>query len=197
MASSDWSSLVVGRVSPTIDVDSKVHQIRVNSEARLIEELRYASHLGMPAVMVQLHGENHTNLARIVSNHINKGASFQVWVQVPISPPDPIKYEEVTSSDSKENDFVDTWDWWNRFRLISNSNSKINLCLCIGESIPTENQILRWVGEPIKTVSVPTSMFLTNKKGYPVLSRQHQALIRRFIHLDIQVITYCFLYIIC
>ena len=71
---------------------------------------RYASHLGLPAVMLQLHGTNHTNLARfefsyhvshiflwslpefcttfgicllrLVSNHIAKGANFQVWVQV-------------------------------------------------------------------------------------------------------------------
>ena len=40
LASSDWSSLVVGRISPTIDVDSKVPHIRANSEARLAEELR-------------------------------------------------------------------------------------------------------------------------------------------------------------
>jgi protein arginine N-methyltransferase 5 len=139
----------------------------------------------MPAVMVQLHGVNHTNLARIVSNHITKGASFQVWVQVPVTPPDTAKYEE--GGEDGEEDTTDTWDWWNRFRLVANSNSKINLCLSIVENIPTENQVLRWVGEPMKTVSIPTSMFLTNKKGYPVLGRQHQALIRRFIHLDIQV----------
>jgi len=186
LASSDWSSLVVGRISPTIDVDSKVPHIRANSEARLAEELRYASHLGMPAVMVQLHGVNHTNLARIVSNHITKGASFQVWVQVPVSPPDTAKYEEGGEEDETES--PDTWDWWNRFRLVANSNSKVNLCLGIVENIPTETQIMRWVGEPLKTVCIPTSLFLTNKKGYPVLGRQHQALIRRFIHLDIQVI---------
>ena len=139
----------------------------------------------MPAVMVQLHGPNHTNLARIVSNHIVKGASFQVWVQVPVMSASLDKYEEIHGEqESKQN----SWDWWNKFRLIANSNSKINLCLRIGEDLPSETEILRWIGEPMKTVSIATSMFLTNKKGYPVLSRQHQALIRRFIHLDIQVV---------
>merc|ERR550517_33800 len=75
-----------------------------------------------------------------------------------------------------------------RFRLMANSSSKINLCLQVPEEEPTDRAISRWLGEPIKTVSVPTSMFLTNKKGYPVLSRQHQTLIRRFVHLDIQII---------
>ena len=44
------------------------------------------------------------------------------------------------------------------------------------------------VGEPIKTVSVATSLFLTNKKGYPVLAKHHQVLVRQFVHLDIQII---------
>jgi len=183
LASSDWGSLVVGRISPTIDVDSPLPSVRANSEARLMQELKYASHLGLPAIMLQLYGTNHTNLARLVSNHIAKGANFQVWVQVPLVAPNPHKFEE-----GEETILEDTWDWWNRFRLMANSSSKINLCLQVPEEEPTDRQILRWLGEPIKTVSVPTSMFLTNKKGYPVLSRQHQALIRRFVHLDIQII---------
>jgi len=183
LASSDWGSLVVGRISPTIDVDSPLPSVRANSEARLMQELKYASHLGLPAVMLQLHGTNHTNLARLVSNHIAKGANFQVWVQVPLVAPNPHKFEA-----GDETPLEDTWDWWNRFRLMANSSSKINLCLQVPEEEPTDRSISRWLGEPIKTVSVPTSMFLTNKKGYPVLSRQHQNLIRRFVHLDIQII---------
>ena len=35
-------------------------------------------------------------------------------------------------------------------------------------------EILRWLGEPIKTLLFHTSVFLTNKKGYPVLSKAHQ-----------------------
>ena len=46
--------------------------VRKNSEARLVQELRYASHLGLPAVMARLEGANHANLARIISNHIHK-----------------------------------------------------------------------------------------------------------------------------
>lgn len=183
LASSDWGSLVVGRVSPTIDTDSPLPTVRANSEARLAQEMKYASHLGLPAIMVRLHGREHTNLARLVSNHIAKGAGFQVWVQVPLVAPDCSQWEESATPNCE-----DTWDWWNRFRLMANSSSKINLCLEVSEDIPSEEQVKRWVGEPIKTVSVPTSLFLTNKKGYPVLAKQHQALIRQFVHLDIQII---------
>jgi len=183
LASQDWASLVVGRVSHTIQVDSRVHHTRQNSEARLAEELRYASHLGLPAVVVSLHGPDHTNLARIMSNTISKGASFQVWVQVPLTAPATHSFEKDEPGAAE-----DTWTWWNKFRMVAGSNSKINLCLNISDNLPSDWEVNRWVGEPIKTVALSTSLFLVNKKGYPVLSKQHQQLIRQFIHLEIQII---------
>ena len=44
--------------------------------------LRYASHLGLPAITTRLSGRHHTNLSRLLSNHLSKGAGFQIWVQV-------------------------------------------------------------------------------------------------------------------
>jgi len=187
LSSNDWSSLVVGRLGASIDVDSKVEHIRRNSEERLAQELRYASHLGLPAVMVTLQGPHHTNLARIISNTIQKGASFQIWVQVPLTAPDMDKYEE-RDKDIFETRPESTWDWWNRFRLVAGSHNKINLCLGITETCPSDTEVQRWLGEPVKTVRLATSMFLLNKKGYPVLSKPHQSLIRRFVNLDIQII---------
>lgn len=184
LPSSEWSSLVVGRTSYTIDVDSKIHHLRQNSEARLLQELRYASHLGLPAVMVTLNSSRHTNLARIVSNYIVKGASFQMWVKVPFCPPAVDKYEDLGSDFKPEV----TWDWWNNFRLVADSSSKINLCLVMTEQVPEDLEIDRWLGEPVKALSIATSLFLVNKKGYPVLSKQHQNLVRKFINLDIQII---------
>ena len=147
LPSSDWGSLVVGRTSYTIDVDSKINHVRSNSEARLLQELKYASHLGLPAVMVTLYGRNHTNLARIVSNYIVKGASFQMWVQVPVCQPDLSKYEKREMAGGQ------TWDWWNTFRLVADSSSKINLCLDLTEQVPGNIEVERWLGEPVKTVS--------------------------------------------
>ena len=148
LPSSDWGSLVVGRTSQTIDVDSNISHIRENSEARLLQELRYASHLGLPAVMVTLTSPVHTNLARVVSNYIIKGASFQMWVRVPFCPPALDKFEDVGSKNNEEQ----TWDWWNTFRLVADSSSKINLCLEMTEKVPQDIEIQRWLGEPVKTV---------------------------------------------
>jgi type II protein arginine methyltransferase len=41
----------------------------------------------------------------------------------------------------------------------------------------------RWYSEPLKVLSLPASSFLKNAKGYPVLSKAHQALITRYMRL--------------
>lgn len=66
-----------------------------------------------------------------------------------------------------------------------------NLLLCIPEAIevgadmPSEAVIDKWLGEPIKAAILPTSIFLTNKKGFPVLSKAHQRIIFRLFKVGI------------
>ena len=47
----------------------------------------------------------------------------------------------------------------------------------VGADMPSEAVIDKWLGEPIKAAILPTSIFLTNKKGFPVLSKAHQRII--------------------
>ena len=109
------------------DVDSEVEYIRKNSESRLFQELRYASHLGLPAIQLKLYGLKHTNLARILSNYIQKGANFQLWLQVPLNHPrdevgEWLEGEDKTTELAQEGT---TWEWWNNFRLITSSSNKV------------------------------------------------------------------------
>lgn len=47
--------------------------------------------------------------------------------------------------------------------------------------LPAKSVLSRWVGEPVKAVVVPTTVFLTNKKGFPTLSRRHQEFVTAMI----------------
>ncbi len=47
-------------------------------------------------------------------------------------------------------------------------------------NVCSELELERWLGEPVKCLVIPTSIFLTNAKGFPVLSKLHQAYFRRF-----------------
>lgn len=48
--------------------------------------------------------------------------------------------------------------------------------------------IARWAGEPIKAVFIHTSVFVTNQRGYPVLSRFHQRLLMKLLEFRIHVV---------
>jgi len=45
----------------------------------------------------------------------------------------------------------------------------------LSAEMPDEGVLERWRGEPLKAVIVPTSIFLTNRKGFPTLSKRHQS----------------------
>ncbi|GCC45243.1 hypothetical protein chiPu_0029336, partial [Chiloscyllium punctatum] len=60
--------------------------------------------------------------------------------------------------------------------------------LDVGADLPSDSVIDRWLGEPIKAAVLPTSIFLTNKKGFPVLSKMHQNLIYRLFKLEVQFV---------
>lgn len=68
---------------------------------------------------------------------------------------------------------------WNTFRSVCNTDKKIGLALELSEDLPSYCEIQRWLGEPIKCVLIKTTLFATNKKGFPVLPRAHQNLLRK------------------
>lgn len=67
---------------------------------------------------------------------------------------------------------------WNNMRLTCASDRKIGLCLELSADLPSQDILNRWLGEPIKNLMIPTSLFLTNRKGFPVLSHAHQAFLK-------------------
>lgn len=57
-----------------------------------------------------------------------------------------------------------------------------------GKHIPSPSELDRWIGEPIRAISMSTSLFLENQHRHPVLSKVHQDIIQRFMALDVQYI---------
>jgi hypothetical protein len=61
----------------------------------------------------------------------------------------------------------------------------------ITEDIPSLELLDRWLGEPVRAAIFPTSIFLSNKAGFPTLSRKHQQFVLKlfrvtyypFVHL--------------
>jgi len=192
LSSNDWSTLVVSKLSPWINLDSTVDAVRKNSEKAFKQELMYAMHLNSPAVHIVLRSLNCVNLARCINEHILQGFTHLFWVQVPLKSQvediDNITETSVDLVDNNQNYSSDSWQWWNRLRTLCDSNKRLGLLLELTADLPSEVVIQRWLGEPIKAVLVPTSIFLTNKKGFPVLSRAHQNIVRQLFKLDVQLV---------
>ncbi|XP_046557096.1 protein arginine N-methyltransferase 5-like [Haliotis rubra] len=189
VSSQDWSSLIVGKVSPWLQNDSKIDTVRKNSDAALRQELKYAAHLGMPAIMVPLKSRNILNLARCLNEHmLCSYFQQQFWMQVPLVAPWDQRDDVIEGLDGGDSPTEDTWEWWHLFRTLCDCNKRLGICLEMTADLPSESVLERWLSEPIKTVSMSTNLFLTNKKGYPVLSKAHQSFLRRLFRLDVQLI---------
>ncbi|XP_067389188.1 protein arginine N-methyltransferase 5 isoform X1 [Emydura macquarii macquarii] len=191
----DWNTLIVGKLSPWIRPDSKVEAVRRNSEAAMLQELDFGAYLGLPAFLLPLRQAENPNLARVLSTHIHTGHhSAMFWMRVPLLAPEdlrddvianePVPEVEDGSGDEK------TWTWWHDFRTLCDYNKRVAVALEVGPDLPSNHVIDRWLGEPIKAAILPTSIFLTNKKGFPVLSKMHQRLVFRLLKLEVQFIVW-------
>jgi len=56
--------------------------------------------------------------------------------------------------------------------------------VCLGADLPDRKIIDRFFGEKIYAIQLQTSSFLSNQKGYPVLSKVHQAICKQFMKVQ-------------
>jgi len=82
----------------------------------------------------------------------------------------------------------DIWDRWNTLRNLCGHNPRIKIALEISGDLPEGSSLVRWFSEPIEAVILPKKIFLTNKNGYPVLSKRHQELVRKLFKHTYQFI---------
>ncbi|KAL4706818.1 hypothetical protein ACJJTC_010052 [Scirpophaga incertulas] len=183
----DWTTRIVGRLSPYLNVDSDVPVVRQRHEDCLNEELAYCRGLGLPAIMISLTGKNNNNLARILqSYHENCHHPSLVWVQVPMV--DSRSLKTYSETDESESPWNEPWYWWSKFHERLDYDKKVGVVLELSADLPSKEILNRWLGEPVKAVIVPTSLFHTNKKGYPVLSRAHQEVVVSMMEHEAQIV---------
>ena len=92
MPSSSWTRSVVGRVSawlwPALEStgrDGEYCTSRRNAEDALKQELAWASHLSLPAVLFPMLPPNAANTCRLINQCVQQTPYFQVWVTVPLA----------------------------------------------------------------------------------------------------------------
>lgn len=116
---------------------------------------------------------------------------FPGWllVEVPLVDPKAAQLQwrrDVTTAEDVP--LADTWSWWNQFRIHSDFHAKHRLALELSADIPDDEQVSRWLGEPVEFLILSTRLFHRNSANYPILSKQHQALIGRFVQRNVHFV---------
>lgn len=127
---------------------------------------------------------NNAQLGRLINEKLVVGFTSTFWVTVPMV--HPSKFSPICTEEERE----DSWEWWNDFRTYCNFDKHVGLVLELPDNanIPPDCEIDRWIGEPVKALIIPTTYFVLNIHGKPVLTRAHQDLIQRFLSIDVQYI---------
>lgn len=211
MSSVQISNQIVGKVSSWIDLDAEDENQKRDSLTALHQELAWASHLTVQAVLLPSppHGSHSPNYARAIAHAIVAGtAGAALWLLIPAATTKEITANPASQMDTKDNinntksnnnnnnssnsnsnSVSDPWEWWNAVRFATNHSSKLGVALEIGATLPEEDDNLqRWWGEPLKAVIVQTDAFLTNRRGYPTLSKRHQEFLVHAFRRNIQVV---------
>lgn len=211
---SQWSTSVLGRVQtfpfaqdPTLQqTPEPQRQLRAAEEA-LSSEIDWAVHLGLSAVSLPppRRPSECALYARAINKILETGHSnIHLWLEVPLvnngdvttgqgtaaNVSSSTKVGASTSNSSSGSKIIEesSWQIWNRMRCYTNFNSRLHACLVLTTDLPSINELSNWMGEPVKGCIIPTSIFLTNKQGFPVLSQYHQNFVINLFNYNVQFI---------
>lgn len=171
-----WCHCIIAKISQPVDVDSPIENTRLEGQSNFLRDISWASFLNVYSIMFELplYG-NFVNLIRLLDNEIDKYISsavlIQFWISVPIV-----------------NSKIDPWKIWTKFISLPRNVSRMKLALQVGSELPTNEELDRWLGEPVAALIIHTRIFIMNKKGYPVLPKAHQDFIKKMFNIGCQIV---------
>ncbi|KAF9437106.1 hypothetical protein BGZ76_001979 [Entomortierella beljakovae] len=173
----DQSDYILGTISDWQDFDSQDPKVRLHSELALKQQFNWASHLGLGGVLLPYPSSSQSlaNYGRVITGAISILPFTACWMTVPCMDP------ELEKNISEDLQGMKSWERWNAIHNMTGSQSKLGVALELSTTLPTDEVLQRWFAEPIKAVIIPEEVFLTNNKGYPVLSKRHQQVVRKFL----------------
>ena len=182
--SKGWIANVVGEISDWIDCDNHDSSIQKSSEKAMRQEFAWACHLGLQALVFPIPSLRSPNFAAIIQQLCAASSYQQLWVKIPLLVPLDFRNSRLNLSH-----VTDGWEVWDSLRHSTGHNSRLFCCLELSEELPDDlNELRRWAAEPLKAIILPTKIFLENKKGYPVLSKQHQVALSILLQFKMHII---------
>ncbi|KAJ5159962.1 uncharacterized protein N7482_006966 [Penicillium canariense] len=199
------TSQLVGVTSRWIDLCSPDPLIADLSRQVLMLEVAYAAFCGIGYLLIHspklhhgaIHSEGVVYYARAIQDALNLGPyiQFHIWLRMVDSPElevdtmgdlAPLAREEYLQPVEGALPKVDpfgTWDAWDLIRKTCKYHTRLFVALSMPKQLPALSVQSRWHSEPLHMLTIDASSFLKNQKGYPVLSKAHQALIAKLMRL--------------
>jgi len=150
LTSSQWNS-IIGKLSNWLDLDSSNERIRRLSEKVFLQEMSWATHLALGATLLPTPSYNCTNFANALSAILTTAHFCNCWIRI------PLYFKNKTDDELKIED--DPWETWNRLRVLCEHHISLGVALEITEDLPPNGVIDRWLGEPVRCLILPTSLF--------------------------------------
>ncbi|KAL2853228.1 PRMT5 arginine-N-methyltransferase-domain-containing protein [Aspergillus pseudoustus] len=198
-------SQLVGVTSSWIDMCSPDPLIADISRQVFMLEVAYAAFCGIGYLLIPgpklhhngMHSEGVIYYARAIQDAISLGPyiQFHVWLNMvdnqdvevdeigDLAPLAREEFSEDFGNQPRKVDFFGTWDAWDAVRRSCRYHTRLFVALTLPKHLPPMSVQSRWHSEPVHLLTIQPTTFIKNQKGYPVLSKAHQALISRFMRL--------------
>eukprot|EP00922_Rhytidocystis_sp_ex-Travisia-forbesii_P064358 GHVS01095649.1.p1 GENE.GHVS01095649.1~~GHVS01095649.1.p1 ORF type:complete len:729 (-),score=89.07 GHVS01095649.1:300-2486(-) len=195
-----WGSQVIGVVSGWLEPDNQSCAWRRQYSIEALEQqLHWACHLGVYSLIAPtpLTTGASANYARVLKKFMQSASSANVWVRIPLAlnvasknggTSHEKKREGFEDEDSPGGVTVDGWEIWNRLRMMCDYPSRMGVALEMTDMTGLPGDLERWQAEPVKAIIIPSHLFLSNSKGYPVLPKRHKTFLQQLFKYKVHVI---------
>lgn len=195
-------------LSQWLELDSSDEGVRLDAELALRQEMAYAAYLGVAHVVVPAPSSDparrkyladyaraiRTCLSGIAGDVPAAGATMRVSVRLPVSSPHILTtmlMRQATRTPSGAPAMPaaaylrtnDNWAWetWETIQTLCQYHPRLHVALDLSMPLPPTTSMVRWSAEPVSLMWLPSTSFLANAKGYPVLSKSAQRLVRQLL----------------
>ncbi|EPR60065.1 histone arginine methyltransferase PRMT5 [Toxoplasma gondii GT1] len=119
-------------------------------------EMQWATHVGAYAVIAPapLPGDAPIEYARQLKAAFSQLQPPSVWVRLPLLYP-----RRSEASAAAPRTFDDPWQQWRLIRAFVGHNAALGVCLEVTEDLPDEEELARWLAEPVRALLISPAIF--------------------------------------
>lgn len=180
--------------------------IRERACKLISKELGYSQHLAMYSTILNLPQGDSTNLCRLINSKIsNDGvghSNMSIWARFPMTYDGreaagsnlnggDVMVNGEQNSNLEDSQGISSWSTWNRLRCAVAAERRVQPVLILPVDLPDDDEIDRWLGEPVRAICLEEENFITNQRNFPVLPKRTQRIIKNFMDIGAHMIINC------